>query len=138
MFGRRKLRPIDPSLQMHRQHAIHTRAMPKRMDKAQTKFSKGQSPLLSVRLGFRVQNMQANVSELGYAKSKLLARQIKFHMLYHSDGSLIVGLANAIGSDLYRNEQRQQLGEEEPDADGTVKNNIYLCDCCLHADNCVC
>jgi hypothetical protein len=82
--------------------------------------------------------MQANVSELGYAKSKLLASQIKFHMLYHSDGSLIVGVANAIGTGLCRNEQRQQLGEEEPDADGTVKNNIYLCDCCLHADTCVC
>ncbi len=112
--------------------------MPKRMDKAETKFSKGQSSLLSVRLGFRVHNMQANVSELWNVKSKLLASQIKFHMFYYSDGIIIIGLARAFGADLYRNEQRQQLGEEEPDANGTVKNNIYLCDCCLHADTCVC
>ena len=112
--------------------------MPKRMDKAQIKFSKGQSALLSVWLGFRVQNMQANVSELWYVKNKLLAPQIKFHMFYYSDGIIIIGLVSAIGTDLYRDEQQQQLGEEEPDVNVTVKNNIYLCDCRLHADTCVC
>ncbi len=106
MFGRRKLRPIDPPLQMHRQHAIHPRAMPQRMDKAQTKFPKGTSPLLSLRVGFRVQALQAHVSELGYAQGQLLASQIELHMLYHSDGSIIARLDNFIEPDLHWNEQR--------------------------------